>query len=85
MNDRFRFEERGTYEIKVKGHFDDSWTHWFEDMAITCQEDGTSLLKGFVPDQSALYSLIIKIHNLGITLNSINRIPEHQEETNECH
>jgi len=85
MNDRFRFEERGTYEIKVKGHFDDSWMHWFEDMAITCQEDGTSLLKGFVLDQSALYSLIIKIHNLGITLISINRIPEHQEETNECH
>jgi hypothetical protein len=80
MNDRFRFEERGIYEIKVKGHFDDSWRRMFKDMKITCREDGTSLLMGFVPDQPALFSLIIKIHNLGITLISVNRIPGKQED-----
>ena len=62
------------YQIRVEGHLDSSWSSWFNGLKLTCREDGTTNLVGSIPDQAALYGLIIKIRDLSLSLISINRI-----------
>ncbi|MEK7786910.1 MAG: hypothetical protein AAB658_15990 [Chloroflexota bacterium] len=31
------------YEIRLKGHLDNRWANWFEDLTITLEEDGDTL------------------------------------------
>jgi hypothetical protein len=40
------------YPIRLRGHLGQPWTDWFEGMAITLEEDGTTLLSGPVIDQA---------------------------------
>jgi hypothetical protein len=61
------------YSITVKEHLDDSWSTWFDGMTITHDSDGTSTLAGAVRDQSALYGLIDKARDLGLTLLAVRR------------
>jgi len=61
------------YHIRIQGHFQPCWEGWFDNLTITCEPDGNTLLSGYLPDQAALYGLIQKLQNLGITLCSINR------------
>jgi hypothetical protein len=56
------------YVIRVKGHLDPFWQEWFEYLAITHQSDGTTLLSGHIQDQAALYGILIKMRDLGLTL-----------------
>lgn len=69
------------YEIRVRGHLDRGWTDWFEDLTITPEEDGETLLTGRVVDQAALHGLLKKVRDLGLPLISVNRIEEHNRET----
>jgi hypothetical protein len=62
------------YQIKIKGHLDQQWSAWFDDLAITHEPNGETLLSGPVVDQAALYGLLLKIHNLNLTLLSLNRV-----------
>jgi hypothetical protein len=62
------------YEIRIEGHLDPEWADWFDGMSITLEEDGTTLLSGPVPDQSALYGLLRKVRDLGSTLVGVNRV-----------
>ena len=59
------------YYITVKEHLDDSWSTWFDGLTITHDTDGTSTLAGAVRDQSALYGLIDKARDLGLTLVAV--------------
>jgi hypothetical protein len=61
------------YYITVNEHLDDSWSAWFDGMTITHEPDGTSTLVGVVRDQSALYGLIDKARDLGLTLIAVRR------------
>ena len=63
-----------TYQIKVKGHLGQQWADWFEGLTITREEDGNTLLTGPVIDQSALYGLLKKVRDLGMTLLSVNGV-----------
>ena len=56
------------YVIRVKGHLDTFWQEWFDHLSITHQSDGTTLLCGQIRDQAALYGILIKIRDLGLTL-----------------
>ena len=60
------------YEIRIKGHLADRWSHWFESMTITLEEDGDTLLAGPVVDQAALHGLLKKVRDLGMPLLSVN-------------
>ena len=62
------------YQIRVKGHLDDKWSDWFEGLVITLEANGETLLSGPVADQAALYGLLKKVRNLGLTLLSVNRV-----------
>lgn len=60
------------YHIRVKSHLGRQWTDRFEELCITLQEDGTTLLTGQIVDQAALYGILRKIRDLGIVLLSVN-------------
>ena len=68
-------QEPDRYEIRVKGHLADRWAAWFEDMSLTRQADGTTVLDGPVADQSALHGLLRKVGDLGLPLMSVTPIP----------
>ncbi len=56
------------YVIRVKGHLDPFWQEWFENLSITHQSDGTTLLSGPIKDQAALYGILCKMRDLGLSL-----------------
>lgn len=60
------------YQIRVKSHLGRQMTDRFEELRITLQEDGTTLLTGLLADQAALYGVLRKIRDLGLVLLSVN-------------
>ena len=60
------------YQITVKESLEDSWSDWFDGLTITPGLDGTTTLAGEVRDQTALYGLLAKLRDLGLTLVSIS-------------
>lgn len=63
-----------TYEIRVKGILDETWSDWLGDLAIVPQADGETLLRGPVRDQAALHGLMVKIRDMGLPLLSVNPV-----------
>jgi hypothetical protein len=59
------------YHITVNEHLDDSWSAWFDGLTITHAPDGATTLAGSVRDQTALYGLIDKARDLGLTLVAV--------------
>ncbi len=62
------------YEIHIKGHLDTDWMEWFAGFTFTHQPDGTTLLKGLVSDQPALYGLLMRINQLGLSLLRVEQM-----------
>jgi len=60
-------------QITVKEYLEDSWSEWFDGLTISHAADGTTTLAGPVRDQSALYGLIDKARDLGLTLVAVGR------------
>ena len=71
---RLTLYQPATYEIKVPGHLDESWTEWDGRMTITveCEDDGSPVttLTGKV-DQAALQGLLRRLYFLGLPLISV--------------
>lgn len=61
------------YVIRVEEQIGEEWSPWFEDLTICADGQGT-LLTGPVADQAALYGLLHKIRDLGLSLISLRRI-----------
>jgi len=59
------------YQIRVQGHLDQSWSAWFDNLTIQHDPDGGTTLAGPVADQAALYGLIEKARDLGLTLLAV--------------
>jgi hypothetical protein len=62
------------YEIRIGGHLEKHWSAWFGDLKLTHEGDGTTKLCGFVPDQAALYGVLMKVRDLGIVLISVEAV-----------
>ena len=69
------------YEIRIAGHLPPRWSAWFEGLAVAPEPDGTTLLSGPVVDQAALYGLLKRVRDTGLTLIAVNQIPSKQEQT----
>ena len=64
------------YQIRVKGHLDGTLASWFDGLNVSNLEEGDALLAGHLPDQAALQGVLKRISNLGLTLISVNTVPE---------
>jgi hypothetical protein len=62
------------YEIRVQGQLDEHWSEWFEGLALAHGPDGSTVLTGPVADGAALFGLLDRARDLGLTLLSVNRI-----------
>jgi hypothetical protein len=64
-----------TYQIKVPGHLDQSWSEWHREMMIKVESDRdgrpVTTLTGAV-DQAALQGLLRRLYSLGLPLISVN-------------
>jgi len=60
-----------TIEIKVKGTINTVWEEWFREFKISHTEQGESILRGKVQDTAAMYGLMAKLRDLGLTILSI--------------
>ena len=76
VKQKLTLAQPATYQIKVPGHLDESWSEWAGGMTITLEseEDGppTTTLTGLVADQAALQSLLRRLYSLGLPLMSVN-------------
>jgi hypothetical protein len=68
------------YQIRVKGHLDQTLGSWFEGFTITNREDGDALMTGPIQDQAALHGILNRINSLGLALLSVNTLSEEQQE-----
>jgi len=62
------------YQIKIKGHLDNHWSTWFDDMMISNEANGAAVLHGPLPDQAALHGVLIKIRDLGLPLLALTTV-----------
>jgi hypothetical protein len=74
MTNGRQFDKPASYQIRVKGHLEDKWSDWFDGLTIHPQPDDETLLAGLVADQAALYGVLLKLHNLGLPLLSVERV-----------
>jgi len=68
-----------TYQIKVPGHIDESWSDWAGGMTITVETEGdgppVTTLTGTL-DQAALQGLLRRLYALGLPLISVNCVED---------
>ena len=57
-------------EIRVKGQISEHWSQWFDEMTISYAGDDT-VLTGDVVDQAALYGVLARLRDLGLSLLSV--------------
>lgn len=74
-------------EIRIKGNLKQDWSNWFEDIIISNQANGETILSGKLLDQSALLGLLNRIHGLNLQLLSFSQsdtlTPDHSESEKE--
>ena len=62
------------YAIRVAGRLAPRWAEWLEGLELRHEADGTTLLSGRLPDQSALFGVLIKIRDLNLVLLNVERV-----------
>ena len=64
-----------TYQIKVPGHLDESWSDWAGGMTVSVEskDDGPPVtILTVTVDQAALQGLLRRLYSLGLPLISVN-------------
>mgnify|MGYP000872500541 CR=1 FL=1 len=59
------------YEIRVQGYLGDEWSEWLGDVSSAMEEGGSTLLRTAPLDQAALHGLLLRLHDLGTALMSV--------------
>ena len=62
------------YRFHVEGHLDHTWSAWLGDIRIHHQHDGTTMFTQVIADQSALYGVLFKLENTGVSLIAVQRV-----------
>jgi hypothetical protein len=74
-NDKPTLDRPTTYQIRVPGELDETWSDWVSGMTMTveCEGDGPPVtsLTGTI-DQAALQGLLRRLYALGLPLISVN-------------
>lgn len=64
------------YRIKVEGSLRLECEDWFDGLELSHDSDGNATLVGPLADQAALYGVLKRVRNLGLSLVSVQRLPE---------
>jgi hypothetical protein len=67
--------------MQVNGHLDSNWSDWFEGLELQHLANGNTEISGVVIDQAALYGLLTRAQDLGLTLLSVLVEPSVPGET----
>jgi hypothetical protein len=60
-----------TLTLRIAGHLQPRWQEWFAGLTMHHLPDGSTELSGRVADQAALYGLLNRARDLGLTLLSV--------------
>jgi hypothetical protein len=75
VKQKLTLDRPATYQIKVPGELDESWSDWAGGMTITVESEGegppVTILTGTM-DQAALQGLLRWLYSLGLPLISVN-------------
>jgi hypothetical protein len=82
MTDEQQKNTSGIYEVKIQGQLDARWSEWFYDMAIA-QDGDITTLRGPLPDQTVLHSVLDRIRDMNLQLISVNSIVSDGQTRNE--
>lgn len=80
IHQKIDFNQPAIYQIRLQGHLSRQWAGWFEDLTITLDDNGDTLLTGSIVDQAALHGLLRKVRDLGMPLYSVNCIQSATKE-----
>jgi hypothetical protein len=67
-------DEKGFFEIHVRGHLDGCWSDWLEGLQMRLAENGETVFSGIIVDQAALMGILNKLNHLNLTILSVNEI-----------
>jgi hypothetical protein len=67
-------DESGWYEVRLRGRLDPRWSTWLDGVQVTDGAHGTTVLTGYVVDQSALHGLLTRVRDIGLPLISVARV-----------
>lgn len=59
------------YEIRIEGHLNERRAKDFGKLSMKFLPNGQTLLSGPLPDQAALYGILIRIRDMGVSLVSV--------------
>lgn len=68
-----------SYQVCIQGHLDLEWADWFGGLTLMHVEDDT-LLTGPALDQAALFGLLKKVRDAGLSLISVNPVAKTEKE-----
>ena len=67
-------DESHDYEIIVSEHLDLSRSEWFDGLTLTHGPNGETRLSGPIADRAALYGVLARVRDLGLTLMALNQV-----------
>lgn len=62
------------YQIRVKGHFDQTLAEWFAPLILVNELNGEATLTGPIRDQAELYGILLKLNNLNFILIAVQQV-----------
>lgn len=73
------------YRFHVEGHLDQSWASWLSEPHMQYRDDGTTIFIQSIPDQAALYGVLLRLSNSGVSLIDARRMPDADGIASEQH
>ena len=67
--------------LRIAGHLDGRWADWFDGLVMHHLPDGSTELTGWVIDQAALYGVLTRARDLGLTLLTVSVEPVGSTDT----
>ena len=74
VKQKLSLDRPATYQIKMPGHLNESWSEWAGSMTITVESDDDGLPVTTLTDtvdQAALQGLLRRLYSLGLPLISV--------------
>jgi hypothetical protein len=74
VTQKITLDRPATYQIKVPGELDETWSDWIGGMTVTVESEGegppVTILTGTV-DQAALHGVLRRLYSLALPLLSV--------------